>query len=95
MPVTKSELQDDVFKETLANMRQMWGGDAAQGIKDLKIQPITVGSIKDRYMVTFLIDYGATGRPTGAPTHGSITLRQTPDGWKVGGFGSSIDPTLP
>jgi RNA polymerase sigma factor (sigma-70 family) len=91
----KSEEQDRSFKETLAQMRQMWGGDAAQGINDLKMGPIEVGSLADRYMVVFAIDYGSSGRPTGAPTHGSITLHQTSDGWKVGGFGSSGAPTMP
>jgi hypothetical protein len=76
-------------------MRQMWGGDAAQGINDLKMGSIEVGSLADRYMVVFAIDYGTGGRPPGAPTHGSITLHQTLDGWKVGGFGSSGAPTMP
>jgi hypothetical protein len=93
--LTKNESQDRVFKEKLAQMRLMWGGDAAQGIKNLKMGPLNDGLGENRYVVGFMIDYGASGRPTGAPTHGSITLHQTPDGWKEDGFGSDIDPETP
>ena len=95
LPVTPSPAQDRDYKETLAKMRQTWGDDAAHGVKNLKISPITLGSQSDRYLVSFAIDYGTGRRPTGAPTHGSLTLHQTTDGWKTAGFGSSIDPTIP
>lgn len=81
------DLTEQSVKETLAHQRQMWGGDAAKGINNLVISPIK----DDRYMVTFRIDYGNSPRPLGAPTHGNINLRQTPDGWKESGFGSSIE----
>ena len=93
--LTLAELRDRVLKEKLAQTRQMWGGDAAQGIKNLKMGPLNDGLGEDRYVVGFMIDYGSGGRPAGAPTHGTITLRQTPDGWKEDGFGSNIDPALP
>ncbi len=84
---------DPMYSETLAQMRRQWGGDAAQGIKNLVIAPIKDGT-QNRYLLTFGIGYGTNGRPTGDPTHGCITLQQTADGWKADGFGSSIE-TLP
>ena len=87
-----------MFSDTLAQTRRLWGGDAAQDIKNLKLGPLRDsgdGGIETRYMLDFMIDYGPNGRPAGAANHGSVTLQETPDGWKVDGFGSSIDPTLP
>ncbi|MBI2946788.1 MAG: sigma-70 family RNA polymerase sigma factor [Verrucomicrobia bacterium] len=88
---------DPTYSEQLASTRRLWGGEAAQGIKNMKIAqfPSKDGRSENRYMLNFMIDYGTNGRPAGAPTHGSITLQQTPDGWKADGFGSNIDPTMP
>jgi RNA polymerase sigma factor (sigma-70 family) len=95
-PRPKSDQQDRIFKENLAQMRRMWGGDAAKGIKNLMmadpLKPLTDGSGEDRYQLSFMIDYGTESRPAGAATQGCITFHQTPDGWKVAGSGSSMAP---
>jgi hypothetical protein len=78
---------DPMYYETLARTRRLWGGDAAQSIKNLEIAPMKDG----RYMVHFRIDYGANGRPTGDPTHGDIMLQQTPDGFEGYAGGSSME----
>jgi hypothetical protein len=77
---------DPTYSEFLAQMRRHWGGDAAQGIKNMAIGGPLRGTT-NRYMLNFRIDYGANGRPAGYPASGYVTLEQTPDGWKAAGFG--------